>query len=668
MIAVAKSLAASLRRAAPASSSTGIDVDVDARVVGQSLADCKDARTEEASDAAWELYEAAVQCGVADRFSIREYNFALGAVQQGVEGGRRVAAIWEAVARRMAAVTPNSVTMALLARGLCRGSSDVISTLSVLREGISRGAPVDAYVLNVLLNACLKDAAALATSASRRTSSLRRGGGGGGGVNETSSSASDATAAARVREAALAVWEAGKGMHNERTLTSTIKVLADAGDVRGAEEVFEGAWEDGVPVDVDCLAVMLRIMSSALPPKARASRDVVSLYRRAQDERGLEPTTACANIVLTACSRDGNWKAALSLWRHMLKRRSPAPDKASLAAVILSCGRSGRGDLALAAFEEGKACDGVECDTVTVNVLLDACAKSDRPPGDALDILMDALESQIPVDACTISSLLTAYATPRNAGASSSSSSSTSSRATPPPPARASASALAPAPAPARDILDQAFAIVELGKFLQVDPTPGVINSLLRVCVAAGDMARAVRTFEETAVTHGVEAVDSTSVRILIEGFAQAGDIPGAVETLEGGAALGVVISEATVVALIDAAVNAGDVETAMAVYRDATRGRGAVDDDRGSAPPLLDGGPSLAMVNALLRGLARSGSWQEAIRLVSDDVLGVENVWADEQTMSLFAEAFEVGGEVEQAKVARSMGIWLQGSQCRKD
>ena len=64
------------------------------------------------------------------------------------------------------------------------------------------------------------------------------------------------------------------------------------------------------------------------------------------------------------------------------------------------------------AFEEGKATRGVECDVVTVNVLLDACAKSERPPGEALGILMDAIESRIPVDAYTISSSSTPTAPP----------------------------------------------------------------------------------------------------------------------------------------------------------------------------------------------------------------------------------------------------------------
>lgn len=188
-----------------------------AKLVGKTLASCKDARTEAASEAAWELYQVAVRVGVTDHFTIREYNFALGAVQGSAEVSRsRVTAVWDGVtaARDLA---PNEVSTALLARGLCRRSSDVSSTLALLLEVVSReeSAHVDAYVLNVLLNVCLRDAAALAP---------RRGEvGGSGGVRVLSPL--DVEAAAVVRESALAVWNAGKGMHNERTLTSTIKVF-----------------------------------------------------------------------------------------------------------------------------------------------------------------------------------------------------------------------------------------------------------------------------------------------------------------------------------------------------------------------------------------------------------------------------------------------------------
>ena len=144
---------------------------------------------------------------------------ALGAVAAGRDGATRVREVWDAITR--AAVPPNAVTMALLARGLCRSARDVVPTLAVLREGISQ-APVDAYVLNVLLNVLLRSDAA----------------------NENKEV---------TRDAALAVWTAGKDLHDERTLTSTIKVLSDAGDAEAARRTFDDATRRGTPIDADCL-------------------------------------------------------------------------------------------------------------------------------------------------------------------------------------------------------------------------------------------------------------------------------------------------------------------------------------------------------------------------------------------------------------------------------
>ena len=566
--------------------------DVDMRLVGQILADCKDARTEAASEAAWSLYEAAVLAGTAAKFNIRQYNFALGAVQHGPAGEGRVKAVWDALVT--AVVPPNAVTLSQLAHGLCKGAKDVPGTLAALRECASRGAAVDAYVLNILLNACLREMAAAGADA-------------------------DVDLRATVRESALAVWEAGKGIHNERTLTSTIKVLADAGDVDAAVRTFRSAWEDNVPLDVDALATALRIMSVTEPAAV-----LIGVMNMAQEQRGLVPSTMCANIVLAACSKDGEFSTALTLWRHMLERRMPPPDKASLASVILACGREGRVDLALEAFEDGKK-KGVECDTVTVNVLLEACAKSDAPPGEALGILMDAIESRIPVDAYTISSLLTAYYSSR----------------TP--------TGLANTPG----ALDQAFAIVELGRFMSVETSPRVTNALLRVCVAAGDLPRALRTFETTAATQKDDqppAVDERSIRVLMDGYASAGDLAGAAEVLKFAQSLGVEFGDGTAAALIRACIDAGDVESALGAYESCVNHHGV--------------GPTTRMVNALLVGLARSGSWREAIRLVSDDVIGSETACeADDETVRLFSTAFEIGGEEEQAEVAKQMGMWLTGS-----
>jgi pentatricopeptide repeat protein len=596
--------------------------DADARDVGSALADCKDVRSERASDTAWELYRAAVRLGVVDRFNVRQHNFALGAVQIGPRGPARSREVWARLASGPAA--PNGVTMALLARGLCRTSADVVPTLATLREGTSRGGVVDAYVLNVLLNACLRDVA-----------------GGGAARAETREDA---------RTAALAVWTAGKGIHNERTVTSTIKVLAAIGDPDLAMRTFEEAWRDETPMDVDCLAVALGVAASA---KKRNSKNVLELYHRASRERGMSMSTYCANVALAACSRDGNFEGALKLWRDMLEGAAPKPDKASLASVILACGRSGRGDLAREAFEQGKAKD-VECDVVVVNVLLDACAKGDLPPGDALDVLMDAIENRVPVDACTIASLLTAYCgeprTRREIPAAAAAEPSTGEGAK---------ETQAQAQSPAVDLVEQAFAIVELGKFLSVDPTPPVIAALLRVCVAAGDLRRAAATFDEYLATRseasGVSelaervAGDNASLVVLIEGFAAAGDLAGAAERVAAARELGVTVSESATATLVRACSDAGESELAMRAYDDATKTHGLV--------------PTTALINAVLSGLARSGSWREAIRLVSDDVIGSETVRADDALVAQFVRAFEVGGEEEQAATARQMGLWLTGS-----
>ena len=596
--------------------------DADARDVGSALADCKDVRSERASDTAWELYRAAVRLGVVDRFNVRQHNFALGAVQMGPQGPARSREVWARLASGPA--TPNGVTMALLARGLCRTSADVVPTLATLREGTSRGGSVDAYVLNVLLNACLRDVA-----------------GGGAARAETREDA---------RTAALAVWTAGKGIHNERTVTSTIKVLAAIGDPDLAMRTFEEAWRDETPMDVDCVAVALGVAASA---KKRNSKNVLELYHRASRERGMSMSTYCANVALAACSRDGNFEGALKLWRDMLEGAAPKPDKASLASVILACGRSGRGDLAREAFEQGKAKD-VECDVVVVNVLLDACAKGDLPPGDALDVLMDAIENRVPVDACTIASLLTAYCgeprTRREIPAAAAAEPSTGEGAK---------ETQAQAQSPAVDLVEQAFAIVELGKFLSVDPTPPVIAALLRVCVAAGDLRRAAATFDEYLATRSEasgaselterEAGDNASLIVLIEGFAAAGDLAGAAERVAEARELGVTVSESATAALVRVCSDAGESELAMRAYDDATKTHGLV--------------PTTALINTVLSGLARSGSWREAIRLVSDDVIGSETVRADDSLVAQFVRAFEVGGEEEQAATARQMGLWLTGS-----
>ena len=87
---------------------------------------------------------------------------------------------------------------------------------------------------------------------------------------------------------------------------------------------------------------------------------------------------------------------ATQLFDAMLEGREPRPDKASLTAVILTCGRAGKGDIAMEYFKRGRAA-GIDCDTIMINTLLDACAKSTH--ADGLGVFMDAMEKQVPIDA-----------------------------------------------------------------------------------------------------------------------------------------------------------------------------------------------------------------------------------------------------------------------------
>ena len=77
---------------------------------------------------------------------------------------------------------------------------------------------------------------------------------------------------------------------------------------------------------------------------------------------------------------------------------------------------------------------------------------------------------------------------------------------------------------------------------------------MLRVCVAAGDLPRALRTFETTAATQKDDqppAVDERSIRVLMDGYASAGDLAGAAEVLKFAQSLGVEFGDGTAAALI---------------------------------------------------------------------------------------------------------------------
>ena len=245
------------------------------------------------------------------------------------------------------------------------------------------------------------------------------------------------------------------------------------------------------------------------------------------------------------------------------------PDKASLASVDSGVRPRGRSDLARDAFEQGKA-KHVECDVVTVNVLLDACA-SERPRRRA-GRAHGRHRERDPGVACTISSLSTRTARTERG------------KNLPRPRRRCIHQRRRGQRASTRGgLVEQTFAIVELGKFLSVDPTPPVMRS----CASASRRAPRTRraTFDEYLVALAeasdgselAERVDSlnASLAVLIEGFAAAGDVPvptGARGRRRASSAWTIRVGDGSCARASDA----GESELAMRAYDDATKNTGS--------------------------------------------------------------------------------------------
>ena len=568
--------------------------------LGKVLYTLQRARDAKAAERAWGLLNRARDDGADRALTAKEWNFGLSAVGFSDERAQeRVLEIWERMCD--AKVRPNRVTMSVLARGLCREHGDVRSTLARLRQGVMLGGTMDAYVLNILLLACVKDAKALQDKKNRRVDDARR------EIIER-----------EIADAALEVWNVGQSYHNAYTLTSVMLALRGCGRAAKALEIFDSVvWDEcaaDARVEIDAGALATGLSCRAQVDGAKGAYE---MYTRAKTEKVLEEfSTSDANVVLTACSREGDVALATKLFDAMLEGREPKPDKASLATVILTCGRAGKGDIAMEYFKRGREA-GIDCDTVTINTLLDACAKSSTHV-DALEVFMDAVEKQIPIDTSTITFLLASFTD----------------------------SATQPGQ------LQSAIAVMNMGQFLNLEPTTATLNALLRICVAADDLDRGRVEFIK-ARERGVPA-SSTSVAILAQAYAIRGSVKEAMEMIRTGAELGVEIKAGIFIQCVAACKAHADGQGALMFYKAAR--------DEYSIPPVT------RLINELFDVLARGGMWKDALRVLSDDVLdhvGDGERLADEDTVARLVRAFIVAGEVDQASAALELGKFLTKSPC---
>lgn len=533
----------------------------------------------------------------------KEWNFALRAVGYASDGARAAALcaeVWDAMLKSM--TRPDSMTLSALARGMCRHHGDVQRTLKELRRGVEAGAEMDDYVLNILLSACGRDAKRFSE---RDTNERDR---------------AQMEAIARVLEE---IWNAGEGYHNEYTLTSTMRGLNACGRADKALEIFtEVAWEDRTDktrkrVHLDSKAVVAGMECCA---RIRSAKQVYKIYRRAEAEnKGLKFETRDMNVLLSACGRKGNVAIATEVFDMMLQTNSPPPDKASLAALILACAKVGDSETAMKYFNIGRKV-GVEFDTVTVNSLLKVCSKASKPD-EALEIFMDAIEQQIPLDSVTFAFLVGSF------------------------------NEIASQPGQLRQALD----IMNMSEFLNIEPTTATLNALLRVCVAAGDFARGRKELQR-AVERGVP-VTPTSVAILAEGLASNADTERTLETIRFAAKLGIEPTVGIFIQCVSACKARGDADNALTFYN-AARNEFHI-------------APVTRLINELFDALSRRGMWQDALRILSDDVLssvGQANaeVACDDMTIAHLIRALASAGELEQGAAALALGKFVTGKESK--
>lgn len=69
-------------------------------------------------------------------------------------------------------------------------------------------------------------------------------------------------------------------------------------------------------------------------------------------------------------------------------------------------------------------------------------------------------------------------------------------------------------------------------------------------------------------------------------------------------------------------------------------------------------------VLNALLDVLAKKGEWEQAIRVIGDDLIPNPAIQADNNTVSAFVQCFMTAGEYQQAKVAQQLGSWLTATE----
>jgi hypothetical protein len=139
---------------------------------------------------------------------------------------------------------------------------------------------------------------------------------------------------------------------------------------------------------------------------------------------------------------------------------------------------------------------------------------------------------------------------------------------------------------------------------------------------------------------------------ILAEPYAARGDIDGALDVIRSGKGMGIELKSGVFIQCVSARKARGDGDGALVLYK-ASRDE-------------FDVEPSARIINELFDALGRKGMWEEALRILSDDVLSVDGVARagfSETAVSHLVRAFINAGDLEQGAAALEIGKMLTNS-----
>jgi len=324
-----------------------------------------------------------------------------GLIQSRLQGGDREGA-WklldEMIAQRLA---PNSVTCAIMLKGVKPFSRDVLRVLQIVP---SMSTPIDEVLFPLLVEACVAlDRLDLLTSMHATFTKQ-------GGPYSISMAVygimMKAYGKARQLDRVVKLWNEMKDQQIKLTSVTVgcaVEALVANGYPDRAWELIQELWSSQEQRGVLNAVIYSTIIKGYVI--AKQPETVMRLYDEMRS-RGIQPNAITYNTILNALAQCRAMDLAPSLLQEMHDADPRVePDLITYSTVVKGYCAAGDLDKALELLKVMKLDARLKPDEVTYNSLLDGCAKQNRLEV-ALDLVNDMKESAVPVSNYTLSILV----------------------------------------------------------------------------------------------------------------------------------------------------------------------------------------------------------------------------------------------------------------------